>query len=162
METKTLNPIIASILPKLYSFAYVIAGESTTAEQLLVDAFGVYLLRDKTFLQEYEQNFTDDKKERAYIQRYLFLNITREVYKLGSKRVLHFSKLENPKNRSFYELPLISRSIVYLKEEFSFSLIEMKDIFGIEKHELVSQLYFGRDKLYIAAKEMGLGEGTLC
>jgi hypothetical protein len=50
MNKVQLIPLIDSLLPKVYGFAFSLLGDELQAEQAVIDAYTVFLMKEKDFL----------------------------------------------------------------------------------------------------------------
>lgn len=148
MKKTELESLINSIIPKLYSFAYAMIQDEEQAEQLIVDSYSVFLVREKHFISEYE--FNNSKKDTVSIKRYLLLNMIREIFKLGTQRSSQLKSLKSVAHNeydSFYKLNSTQRAVLLLKENLKFSIEVIQEALSIEKHQVIEQLYNSRHKL---------------
>jgi DNA-directed RNA polymerase specialized sigma24 family protein len=148
MKRNEIESLLNLIIPKLYSFAYAMIQDEDEAEQLIVDAYSVFLVREKHFIAEFEYNGT--KKDKKSFKSYLLINLVGELYGLGVKRSTQ-QKLQNRLDHgefdSFYKLDSTQRAVLFLKENLKFSIELIQETLKIKKHQVVEQLYNSRHRI---------------
>ena len=149
METNLLN-IANSLIPRLYNFAMVILSDDKKAQQLVLDAYTVYVMKEKRFLKK-QLNTENSKKEMNSLKKFLRKELIKEIYDLGLKRLDHahskqvnYSKIEY---REFFNLSLFKRSILFLKEKEGMSIDELQEVFVVQRYELIEAYYNSKNEL---------------
>jgi DNA-directed RNA polymerase specialized sigma24 family protein len=148
MKRNELDNLLNSIIPKLYSFAYAMIQDDEQAEQLIVDAYSVFLVKEKNFIIDFKYN--DNKKEKLSFKNYLLINLIGEIYGLGVKRnseQKHLKRLDHGEFDSFYKLDVTQRSVLFLKENLKFSIELIQETLQIKKHQVLEQLYNSRHRI---------------
>lgn len=130
MNLKFLELDLNSHMQPLYQFAYALVPNELAAEQLVLQAYQAYLLERKD------------------------LNETMELFLFQRLYYLAQSKCHNirtPQLRTelapFYSLESTQRAILFLKHKTQFSLDQMEKIVNLFRHEILSHLLIGREKL---------------
>ena len=144
MRKEEVITLIDSIIPKLYGFAFALVGDELQAEQLIVDAYTVYIMEDVNFLIG-EDYIASNKTHRRNYRKYLLREIIGEIYELALKRIPQLASLHSKANRnsdymeyeSFYNLNINKRALLYLKEIAQFSIDEIQEIFAIERFQVL-------------------------
>ncbi|MFT6631390.1 MAG: hypothetical protein ACJAS4_001339 [Bacteriovoracaceae bacterium] len=145
MNKVQLIPLIDSLLPKVYGFAFSLLGDELQAEQAVIDAYTVFLMKEKDFLVKEEMD-SDNNRHRQGLKKYLLREITREVYELSLKRI---SQLGGKRKsllefESFYSLNLNKRALLYLKEIGLYTVSDLQEIFSLERHQVIETYYNAR------------------
>ncbi|MBT4791778.1 MAG: hypothetical protein HON90_09420 [Halobacteriovoraceae bacterium] len=154
MRKEELVSIIDSLLPRVYGLAFALMGDELEAEQVIIDAYTVYLMQDKDFLLK-ESFDSSDSKERSSIRRYLLKELFREVFELCQKRIPQLSG-KNRKNllefESFYRIGVNKRAVMYLKEIEKFQIEDLQEIFSMERHRVLELFHNAKHELLIDKK----------
>jgi hypothetical protein len=160
MRKEHLEAMIDSITPKLYGFCTALTRSEEEAEQIFVDAYTVFILKEKYFVAEMQFDI-DSKSDRISTKRYFLNEILKEIYELA--------RLRAPKNRydnssfleyeSFYDLNIQKRAILYLKDVANMNVEDLQEIFVLQRHQIIELLhnsYFGliKDTQNINEKNM--------
>ena len=159
MKTDELEYLLSSLIPKLYSFAFAMMQEESMAEQIIIDAYSVLVVKDREFIENYK--YEDTKKEKVSFKRYLFINLLREIFEMSLKRKTHSKYLikRNFKEyNSFYSLDNQQKAVLFLKENFEFSIEMIQETLQLEKHQVVENLYNSRQKLLDTDVSLSVGE----
>lgn len=149
MKKEEIIPLIDTIIPRVYSFAFALLGDELQSEQIVADAFTVFIMRDKEFLLK-EEFQVEDKKQRKMILKYLSKEMTRGVYELSIKRIPHLvgSYRKNQLEfESFYQLSINKRAVMYLKEVGLYSIKELQEIFSLKRHQIIETYHNARHEL---------------
>ncbi len=142
MKKSEVTILIDSLLPRLYGYAYALVGSDLHAEQLIVDAYTVYIVNDKHFLSSAHYDF-QDKHERAEIKKYLLKEMLSCIYELAVKRapqILGHAK-ECLEHEKFYELDVQKRAVVYLKEAAGYPVEDLQEIFAMQRYQILELLH---------------------
>ena len=148
MKRNDVDKLLNLIIPKIYSFAYAMIQDDDQAEQLIVDAYSVFLVKEKNFILEYK--FKETKKDKTSFKSYLLINLIGELYRLGIKRNSELKQLQRFNHGefdSFYKLDVTQRSVLFLKENLKFNISLIQETLKIEKHQVIEQLYNSRHRI---------------
>jgi len=142
MRKEQLETILDSITPKLYGFCTALTRSEQEAEQMFVDAYTVFILKEKHFVAEMQFDI-ESKKDRVSTKRYFLNEILKEIYELA--------RVRNPKNRydnssfleyeSFYDLNIQKRAILYLKDVANMSIEDLQEVFVLQRHQVIELLH---------------------
>tara|TARA_Y100000780_G_scaffold232595_1_gene268752 strand:+ start:54466 stop:54972 length:507 start_codon:yes stop_codon:yes gene_type:complete len=135
--------LIDSLIPGLYSFGYALIPDELEAEQLFVDAYSVFVIRESEYIQEVELG---DAKERAKVRRFVQAQICSDMVELAAKRTSHLIGLFRKKGDelAFYKLNLLQRAALYMKENMGMSSQALQEILALKKHQVTEVLYNGK------------------
>lgn len=148
MKKGQLQNLINSLIPKFYSFAFALVPDELQAEQMVIDAYAVFLVREKKFIADFK--YSGDSKEKAIFKRYIMSHMVSELYKIGLKRSSQLrvlKKSEYGQYDSFYQLKTNQRAVLFLKESFKYSIEGIQEILGLEKYQVIETLYNGRQSI---------------
>lgn len=148
MKKAQLQTLLNSLIPKFYSFAYALVPDELQAEQMVIDAYAVFLVREKKFITEFK--YTGDKKEKSILKKFLMAHMVGELYKMGLKRSSQLRILtqrDHGQYSSFYQLKTNQRAILFLKESFKYSIEGIQEILGLQKYQVIETLYNGRHSI---------------
>jgi hypothetical protein len=149
MKKTEFLKLIDPITDKLYSFAFAMVPDELQASQIVVDAFNVFFLREKDFLESVDEDFME-KRVVIQFQKEIIKGIFESIYKLGIRR---FAQLYSLKERlkdssAFYrELDAQTRAILYLKEKMKMNYKEIKLITNLDRHVIIEKVYSARHTL---------------
>lgn len=148
MNKVELIPLIDNLVPKVYGFAFSLLGDELQAEQAVIDAYTVFLMKEKDFLIDEELD-PESKQDRKSLKKFLLREMTREVYELSLKRVSQFgrNKKSPPEFNRFYSLSLNKRALIYLKEVGLYTVSDLQEIFALERHQVIEAYYNARYEL---------------
>lgn len=139
MEEK-INSIIDKFTPVIYSYAYALWPSEASCEQAIIDVMTVYQMKNRDSLEALA--YKDTIKQRKKILNDLF----KDTYFLCKKRTQDISLYLNQalNYKKFYELDILERSVLYLKEHLNLSLEELTFIHEDKKHRILEKIYQGR------------------
>jgi len=147
MKRKDFYQLVAPLSEKLYRYAYTLIPDDLQAEQLVVDGFNAYLLRERKKILIKELNFSD-KKEVTLLRRFHFKGILRNMCDIGIRRSVHFLEQMHdmrPKEyNSFYSLDPKVRFTMSLRYDAKFTVEEIEDIIQLPRYEVIEKLHNGR------------------
>ena len=143
MKDGQFMTLIDSLIPGLYSFGYALIPDELEAEQLVMDAYSVFVIREDEFIHECELN---ESRERAKVKRFVQSQICSDMVELASKRAGHLLSLFRRKGEesAFYRLDLHQRSALYLKESLGMTVSMLQEVLVLEKHQVMEALYNGK------------------
>ena len=150
MKKKEIEILIESLIPKLYSFAYALVPEDLLAEQMIIDSYAVFLVREKNFIKSHDYD-SSNKKEKSAIKKYILTHMLFDLYQMGIKRYAQYKYVTRDNYSfydSFYALNSNYRAILFLKETFKMSVTAIQDILRLEKHQVIEALYNARHEIH--------------
>ncbi|MEX1099669.1 MAG: hypothetical protein WEB87_04545 [Bacteriovoracaceae bacterium] len=159
MNKSELAPLVDSLIPGFYNFAYSLIPDELQSEQLVVDAYSVFLVRERDFLEESEYDASKRPKFKKYIQNQMII----DILDLGAKRSAHLKSLIRGERefKSFYQLELNQRAALSLKEHLKLGVQDLQEIFGFKKYQIVELLHNARAALTDASSRAGQTPGGL-
>lgn len=149
MNSDVLFRLIDELLPKLTGYAFALSGDQLQAEQMVVDAYTVFVVKEKGFLND-ESFDEEDKRERIAFKKYLLIELYKELFDLLKTRSQIPRKLSEDnylEYSAFFSLPYMKRAIIYLKETQNFSVEEIQEVFCLERHQVLENLYNAKNEL---------------
>ena len=140
MKKSDFTLLTNSQLSKLYSFAYAIIPDELQAEQIIIDAYSVFLVREKKFIEGLEYDLKS-KLAKTKIKKFIYTNMIGDIFKLGVKRATQLKESTGSPDEfeKFYQLDPTSRAVVYLKEVAKLKYKEIENIVGVEKFLLIEK-----------------------
>ena len=148
MTQQELEKIIDSIFPKLLGFSSSLTSTADQAQQTLIDAYTVFVLREKNFISKMEAKL-EDRVERLATKRYFLNELLKEIYDLAQMRK-EPGKIDHSKFReyeNFFDLNLQKRAILYLKNKQNMSIEDLQEIFTMQRHQVIELLHNSYYKL---------------
>lgn len=149
------------LIQPLFGFSYILAGEHDQAKDLMMDAYTVFLVREKRFLQKKDLD-SKDKVFRRQIKKHLYHELLREILELAMKRKASVQPTHGLKIseefKCFFEMGTIERATFYLKEVKGFSIEDIQTIFGFERARVV-ELYYNARQVMVGDIESLYREG---
>lgn len=142
MKKLELELLFESILSKLYGFSFILSNDNEVAEQLIVDAYTVFIMREKDFLSDMDID-TELGQDRVATKRYLYCELIREIFELALKRKNQFklSSEDNLEFDNYFDLPIQKRAILYLKEIAKLDIVDLQEIFSLQRHQVLESLH---------------------
>lgn len=159
MKRSDLEKIIDSLFPRLYGFSSALTQDTDQASQTLVDAYTVFILREKNFIADMELNL-ENRAERVSAKRYFFNELLKEIFELAKMRRPD-RKIDNSGFReyqNFYDLNLQRRAIIYLKDVEGLSIEDLQEVFVMQRHQVVELLH---NSYYELVKDIRVEESPL-
>ena len=143
MELEQLKSTLNSLRSRLFGYAVAMVPDRKLALEVMGQALTVFLFKEKSFLNRLDGD--ELQADRKYLNKYLLLSLSQELHKIAKNRFSqkNFSVSEF---QSFYELPLLERSALYLAEK-KVPFEEIGEIMGLEKHEVIQYVYRARGNL---------------
>lgn len=148
MKKVELQTLVNSLIPKFYSFAYALVPDELQAEQMVIDAYAVFLVREKNFITEFK--YKGDKKEKSAMKKFIMAHMLSELYQTGLKRASQLKVLgqrDHGQYDSFYRLKANYRAILFLKESFNMTAAGIQEVLGLEKYQVIEALYNARESI---------------
>ena len=144
MNKSEITPLIDSLIPQLYNFAYSLIPDELQAEQLVVDAYSVFLVREQAFLLDC--HYDKDPKKRSKVKKKIQNLLITDLLELGSKRAPQLKELlrSERKHKAFYQLEINQRAVLSLKENLNLSLSELQEVFALQRHQVIELLHNAR------------------
>ncbi|MCT4641366.1 MAG: hypothetical protein N4A33_03645 [Bacteriovoracaceae bacterium] len=147
MNNETLEQLISPLVNKIYSFCYAIVPDDLLAQQLFVDGYTKFVLKDKK-----EILITDitDKEDRVSFKDYAFKRILSEIILLSKARTKTFmykKRTNMDEFNVFYSLTMDSRIVIHLDTVLDFTKENIMEVFGLPKNEVVNLIFFAKNEL---------------
>lgn len=147
MKRKDFFQLVTPLTEKLYRLAYALIPDDLQAEQLVVDSFNAYLLKEKKEILKREVDLKN-KKELQVLRRIYLRGILKYTCAIGQRRAMQLldqTQVSRPENfKSFYALDPRVRMVVSLRYDLQFSVEEIEEIAQILKYEVIEKLHNGR------------------
>jgi hypothetical protein len=131
---------------KLYALAYALVPDDLQAEQLVIDAYNAYLLKEKKNITKAKGPQDFSRKELPLQRRHYLKGILVYLTEIGVRRSAQLSQqLPKPHDfKNFFNLDPKTRLVVTLRYSFQFNLEEIETITSMAKYELIEKLHNGR------------------
>jgi len=140
--------LVQPLTPKLYRAGYCLMPDDLQVEQLVVDAFNGYLIREKKNILNLKELQDIAKKDLQVQRRIHFKGILKNLAEIGLRRSLQLSDQINrsrPQDfQSFFKLDPRVRLTLCLRYDFQFTTNEIEDITGMTRYEVIEKLHNGR------------------
>lgn len=147
MKRKDFFELVGPLTEKLYRFAFELIPDDLQAEQLVIDSFNAFLIKEKKEIISREVDLKN-KKDVLVLRRIYLRGILKYLCSIGARRANQLSDItisESPENfKSFYSLDPKVRMVVGLRYDMQFSVEEIEEITGLLKFEVVEKLHNGR------------------
>ncbi len=143
MKRNELISIVDSIIPGLYSFSYALIPDELQAEQLIVDAYSVFLIREAEDIEALE---AQSARERAASKKFAQTSLLIDIFDLAKKRAPQLtSLLRNVREYGrFYELDILHRGVLGAKENLHLNNIQIGEVFALKSHQVLEALHNAR------------------
>lgn len=147
MKRKELNSLLSPLSEKLYRFAYTLIPDDLQAEQLVIDSFNAFLLRERKKLIAREVDL-GSKNGSQILRRQYFKGILQHMLEIGVRRSLHLSeqiKVSRPQEYvPYYSLEPRVRFVMSLRYDAQFSVEEIEEIVQMPRYEVIEKIHNGR------------------
>ena len=138
------------MLDQFYQLAYSLLPDELEAEQLVIDSVSGFIVKERKWLSKLEMSEGAD----TVYKRQFFQKVVLHLYGLGQKRVVHF---KFDKAGPFYQLPIKTRAILTLRYHMNYTPIQIEDLLGIARWEVVEGLHNGR---FMLSSQFNQGKTT--
>ncbi len=147
MKQFQLNNLLDELSQPLFGFSYALCGDREEAQKLIVDAYTVYIVREKRFISGKELD-SQNLKERRDFKKYLYKELLGEILELALKRLTgHRVDTEVEEHKCFFTMGIFSRAVFYLKEMKGFTIEDIQEVFGLERHRALEFYYNARQAM---------------
>ncbi len=147
MKRKEFYLIIEPLTERLYRFAYSLIPEDLQAEQLIIDGFNAFLIKQKKNLLRREVDFKE-KRDLQVLRKIYFKAILRHISEIGLRRSTQLqdhTRLNKPSEfKAFYNLEPKLRMILSLRFDAQLTVEEIEEISQMAKYEVIEKLHNGR------------------
>jgi hypothetical protein len=147
MKRKDLLQVTGPLADKLYRFAFMLIPDDLQAEQLVIDGFNAFLLRERKSILRKELDL-ENKKDVLLQRRQLFKGILRSMGEIGIRRALQLSeqmRLTKPEEfELFFSLDPKVRFVTALRYEAQFTVEEIGEILQVPRFEVIEKIHNGR------------------
>ena len=147
MKRTDFYQLVQPLTDKLYRFAYALMPDDLQAEQLVIDSFNAYLIKERKQIIASEVDITN-KKNLPVHRRKHFKGILQHMLTIGLRRSIQMNeqlKLSRPEEfKAFYNLDPKVRSVLALRFEAQFTVEEIEDMTAMPKYEVIEKIHNGR------------------
>lgn len=147
MDNNTLENIVSPLIDKLYSLSYAIVPNELESEQLLVDAYTRFVVKDKEFILDTQ---IEDGFDKNSFMDFCLSRLIQEIFSLAKKRnssFLYSKKKSLDEFNVFYTLNLDSRVVIHLNTVLGFDENKIAQTLLIERHEIVKMMFMAKNEL---------------
>jgi DNA-directed RNA polymerase specialized sigma24 family protein len=147
MKRKEFYQLMVPLSERLYRYAYTLIPDDLQAEQLVVDGFNAFLLRErkKILIKDFK---SEDKKDLTILRRSFLKAILRNICDIGFRRSVHLleqvKKMSPDEYHPFFSLEPKVRFTIALRYEAQFSVEEIEEIIQLPRYEVIEKLHNGR------------------
>jgi DNA-directed RNA polymerase specialized sigma24 family protein len=139
--------IVSPLSDKLYRFAFNLIPDDLQAEQLVIDAFNAFLIKEKKNIL-FKELESQDKKSLQLLRRSYFKAMLSYMAEIGARRSIQLMeqmKLSRPAEfNNFFGLEAKVRAVLTLRYDFQFTVVEIEDILHMPRYEVIEKLHNGR------------------
>ena len=147
MKRKEFFQLVQPLTEKLYRFAYNLLPDDLQAEQLVIDSFNAYLLKERKNIENRGIDLLS-KKDTQILRRIFFKGILRHMSEIGARRATQLTeqmKLNRPAEyNSFYNLEPKVRFVIALRYEAQFTVEEIEEVVQMPRYEVIEKIHNGR------------------
>lgn len=147
MKRKEIYTLLSPLSEKLYRFAYTLIPDDLQAEQLVVDSFNAFLLKERKKIISKEIDLSS-KKDVQIFRRFYFKAILQYMMEIGSRRAIQLSeqlKVSGPQEyRPYFSLEPKIRFVISLRFDAQFSVEEIEEIVQMPRYEVIEKIHNGR------------------
>lgn len=147
MKRKEFNHLVLPLTDKLFRIAYNLIPDDLQAEQLVVDGFNAYLLKEKKNILLKNVDFSN-RKETGALRRMYFKGILRYIGDIGIRRssqLIEQLKLTIPAEyRPFYSLDAKVRLVMCLRFDAKLSVEDIEEVLLMARYAVIEKIHNGR------------------
>lgn len=147
MKRKEIFSLLSPLSEKLYRFAYTLIPDDLQAEQLVIDSFNAYILKERKKLISKEID-PNNKKDVQLQRRISFKGILQYMLEIGVRRSVQLSeqlKVSRPDGYGpYYSLEPKVRFVISLRYDAQFSVDEIEEIVQMPRYEVIEKIHNGR------------------
>ncbi len=145
MKRKDFFQLVQPVTEKLYRVAYTIIPDDLQAEQLVIDSFNAFLIKEKKMILASREYESMSKKEILVKRRSIFKNILFYMTQIGVRRSGQLTdQTKQTDFKTYFGLEVKVRLVMTLRFDFQFSVDEIEEITGMIKYEVIEKLHNGR------------------
>lgn len=145
MRAQDLDFILEHIVDNLYGFAQSLIEDELICEQIVLDSYSAYILKNKKELASLELD-QKSKSHRRELKKTLLFDLYTDVFQMAKTKIGGLIKSKTV-NGAFFSLAVLERAVMYLKEVQGLSIEEIQTIFSLQRHEVLECLHNSRHKL---------------
>lgn len=151
MNKAELAPILDNLLPKLFSFAYSLIPDELQAEQMVIDAYSLFIIREKETIESYQLD-PNRRGDRTKFKKFLLKCILRDILKIALKRATQLGQFKSEENfQAYYLLDISERATLFMRDVLGLELAEVQEVMQFKKHQVIEKIYNARNNLLITA-----------
>ncbi len=145
MKRKDFFQLVRPVTEKLYRVAYTIIPDDLQAEQLVIDSFNAFLIKEKKMILASREYESMSKKELLVKRRTIFKNILFHMTQIGVRRSGQLTdQTQQTDFKTYFGLEAKVRLVMTLRFDFQFTVEEIEEITGMIKYEVIEKLHNGR------------------
>ncbi len=145
MRKKDLFSLVQPLLPRFYSLGVALLPDDLQAQQLVVDAMTLCLLKNKDawLTQEWDP---EDRKGHVLERKQFMKTYVRHLTDLAAKRAAQLGPtLADGEliqaHPQFYRLDVRTRAVAWLRFQQGWTVDEVGRTLGLPRHEVVEKLH---------------------
>jgi DNA-directed RNA polymerase specialized sigma24 family protein len=148
MRKEEVSNIIESLIPKLYGYAYALCASDSDAEQLITDAYTIFVIQESNNLEKMDIDNTD-QKSRLSLKKFFMIQMFQAMFELSAKRneLVKRRSQEEVEYEQFFKVSSVKRSTVFLKEVLELSVENIQEVYLMQRHQVIENLYNARTEL---------------
>lgn len=147
MKRKEFYQLALPLLDKLYHFAHMLIPDDLQAEQLVIDSFNAYLIKERKSILKRELDVSS-RKETQLIRRAIYKGILKYMCDIGVRRSVQLNeqmKVARPSDyQTFYTLEPKIRFVIGLRYEAQFTVEEIEEVVQMPRYEVIEKIHNGR------------------
>ena len=148
MRKKDLLALIQPLLPRFHALGLCLLPDDLQAQQLVIDALTLCLLKEKKQWREREW-IEDNKKTQLHLRRLFMKSMVGHMVDLGVKRASQlWATLPDVEivrdHPQFYQLETRTRAVAWLRFNQGWNMDEIERVLGLKRFELVEKIHNAR------------------
>jgi hypothetical protein len=147
MKRSELLLLAQPLSERLYQVAFSIIPDDLQAEQIVIDAFNAFLLKENKQLLAIHFD-AQNNKQVQFQRKHVFKMILKNLCDIGLRRSLQLNSeapLTLPEEfKSYFSLEPKVRLIMRLRYDLQFNTDEIEDILGLPRYEVIEKIHNGR------------------
>lgn len=147
MKRSEILLLAQPLAERLYQVAYSIIPDDLQAEQIVIDGFNAFLLKESRKLTA--THFDSQNKKEVLVQRKnIFKMILKNICDIGLRRSAQLNDqlgIDQPAEfKSYFSLDAKVRLIMRLRYDLQLNTSDIEEILGFARHEVIEKIHNGR------------------
>lgn len=149
VRKKDFFALVQPLQPRIHSLAICLLPDDLQAQQLVIDAFTLCLLKEKNIWLMRDSEDMQDRRKLMIMRKQFLRSWIAALVDLGGKRAAHLQgslphsevATEHP---IFYSLELRTRAVAWLRFRQGWGMEEVMRTLGMKRYEVLEKIHNAR------------------